>query len=185
MRTVCRIRDLLPSFDGSVICSLNIFDRNTLNELQDLQGADKDLQVEIKIHRKKRSLDANAMLWACIGEIAHSLNRDPWDIYLLMLKRYGKYTYVVVKANAVETMKRMWREIEVVGNINVNGAEAVQLLCYYGSSTYDSKEFSVLLNGVVSEMQEMGLPTPPSADMRRSIKEMEERERRQSERKSN
>ena len=56
---------------------------------------------------------------------------------------------------------------------------AVQMLCYYGSSTYDSKEMSVLLDGVVSEMRGMGLTPPPTEDMRRVIREMEERENAQ------
>ena len=78
-----------------------------------------------------------------------------------MLKRYGKFDYVIVKEKAVEAMKRQWRELEEVGEISVNGQKAVQLLCYYGSSTYDTKEFSVLLDGVISEMKEIGLTPPP------------------------
>ena len=61
---------------------------------------------------------------------------------------------------AVEAVKKQWREVEEVGRGTVNGVESVQLLCYFGSSTMDSKEFSVLLDGVISEMKEMGLPTP-------------------------
>ena len=52
------------------------------------------------------------------------------------------------------------------------------MLCYFGSSTYNSKEFSVLLDGVVSEMQELGLQPPPSGDMKRSIEALERKERR-------
>lgn len=121
---------------------------------------DKDLDIELKIHREKRSLNANGLLWSCLGEIAVALQTDKWNVYLMMLKRYGKYTYICVKPNVVESVKAQWRECEEIGEININGKKAVQLLCYFGSSTYDSKEFSVLLDGVISEMKEIGLETP-------------------------
>ena len=47
------------------------------------------------------------------------------------------------------------------------------MLCYFGSSTLDSKEFSVLLDGVISEMKEMGLETPTSKEMQRAIERWE------------
>ena len=134
---------------------------------------DKKLAVELKQYRKKRSLDANALLWHCIGQISKSISADKWQIYLLMLKRYGKYSYVIVHESAVEPMKKQWRECEVVGEVSVNGKKAVQLLCYYGSSTYDSKEFSDLLDGVISEMKIMGLEPPTPGDIRRSLEEWE------------
>ena len=141
----------------------------------------KDCKLDIKAvkHREKRSIDANAMLWACMGEIATAMTppADKWDVYLMMLKRYGKYTYICVKPNVVEAMKKQWRECEVVGEIDINGKEAVQMLCYFGSSTYDTKEFSVLLDGVVSEMVEMGLQPPPSKDMQRALEQWERAKR--------
>lgn len=139
------------------------------------------LTIIAKPYRQKRSLNANAYLWECLGQMAQAMipPADKWDVYLLMLKRYGKYTYIVIKPNAVDRMRAMWRESEVIGEISINGVLAVQMLCYYGSSTYDSKEMSVLLDGVVSEMKNMGLVPPPTEDMRRVLKEMEEREHAQ------
>lgn len=138
------------------------------------------LSISAKPYRKKRSLDANAFLWACIGDISKAMNPpvDKWTIYLMLLKRYGKYTYIVLRPDAVDRMRAMWRETEIVGDISVNGEAGVQLLCYYGSSTYDSKEMSVLLDGTVSEMKEMGLTPPPTEEMIRCIRMMEKKERR-------
>ena len=127
---------------------------------------EKDKTWELKEQRGKRSLDANGMLWACLQEIATAVRSDKWSVYLQMLKRYGKFDYVIVKQKAVEMMKRQWRELEEVGEIDIHGEKAVQLLCYYGSSTYDRKEFSVLLDGVISEMKEMGLTPPPDRQTR-------------------
>ena len=137
-----------------------------LEQMQDIE-----LSVRIKKKRNHRSNDANGMLWACLKEIAEATGADKWDVYLDMLKHYGQYTYVLVKPSAVDRMKEIWRETEVVGEIDVHGKKSVQLLCYYGSSMYDTKEFSVLLDGVVREMENIGLPKPPSREMQRLLDE--------------
>lgn len=139
------------------------------SEFSSIEG--KDLDIKVTQHREKRSLDANALMWHCIGEIAKSLNppRDKWEIYLESLRKYGKYTYILLDEKAVETFKRLWRETEVVGEVDVNGRKAVQLLCYYGSSTYDTKKFSVLLDGIIEDMKDLGLNPPLPSDIRRSL----------------
>lgn len=133
----------------------------------------KELRLTAVEWREKRSTNANALLWGCIGKIASALKADKWDIYLMMLRRYGKFTYLVVPDGAVEKMKSMWRETEVVGEIDVNGRKATQMLCYFGSHTYDSKEFSVLLDGTISEMAELGIPTPEQEEMDRLLERWE------------
>lgn len=137
-----------------------------LEQLQDI-----DLSVKLKKKRGRRSNDANGMLWACLQEIAEATGTDKWSVYLDMLKHYGQFTYILVKPSAVERMKDSWRESEVVGEVNVNGTTSVQMLCYYGSHLYDTKEFSVLLDGVVREMENLGLPKPPSKEMKRLLDE--------------
>ena len=126
----------------------------------------KKLKVEAVKFRERRSLDANALLWSCLGKMAEALMIDKWDVYLLMLKRYGKFTHMMVEENAVEATKQQWRECEIVGDITLNGKKFVQMLAYFGSSKYNTKEFSHLLDGVVSEMKEMGLEPPLSKEMR-------------------
>jgi hypothetical protein len=143
-----------------------------IDELNTLATLDA-IDITAKKHRKKRSLDANALLWLCLGRMAIELRTDKWQVYLQMLKRYGKYTYICVKPNVVDAMKLQWRECEVIGEVDINGQKAVQMLCYFGSSTYNTKEFSVLLEGVFSEMKEIGMDTPTSEDMRRSLEQWE------------
>lgn len=133
-----------------------------------------DLKLDIKLEKakKKRSLDANAMLWACLSEIAGATGMPNWDAYLHELKRYGKYTHILVKEEALEDIKSLWRETEEVGK----RGNMVELICFFGSSTYNSTEFSKLLEGVISDMKDLGLVPPPSSDMRRAIEELEARE---------
>ena len=173
MECTGRIKDISLDWKTNQInLALSINEKNAISEIEKLKD-DEKLSIKIVKYRKKRSLDANGLLWYCLGQIAASLQADKWDIYLQMLKRYGKYTYICVKPNMVESVKAQWRESEVIGEVNINGAEAVQMLCYFGSSTYNTQEFSVLLDGVISEMHEMGLEVPPSTEMKRALEEWE------------
>ena len=137
----------------------------------------EDLDISFDKHRERRGNQANALLWACLGEIAAALRTDAWSVYLYMLERYGRYTTVLVKAEAVEGLQRVWRETRVVGEQD----GMTEVLCYYGSSTYDSAEFSRLLDGVVSEMKELGLPPPPSREMQAALAELKRREAKEKE----
>ena len=165
------ITGLLMDFSGKAVVSI------TLNEepvdIAQLQG--KELAIKIVERKKKRSLDANALLWHCLGEMARSMRPpvDKWDMYLMELKKYGTYSYVLLDERAVESFKKMWRETEVVGEVNVNGRKAVQLLCYYGSSTFNTKEFSVLLDGVIEDMKDLGLQPPLTGDIKRALENWE------------
>jgi hypothetical protein len=157
---------------GKFQITFEINEPSAINEIQKIKDCEK-LAIKATKHRERRSLDANALLWLCLGRIADVLRSDKWEVYLQMLKRYGKFTYICVKPNVVDAVKAQWRECEVIGNVNINGQEAVQMLCYFGSSTLNTKEFSVLLDGVISEMREIGLETPASEDMRRALEQWE------------
>ena len=145
----------------------------TDSQINEIKDVDK-LDIKATKHREKRSTSANGLLWHCLNRIAAALNTDKWTVYLMMLKRYGKFTYIVVRESAVEAVKKQWRTSEVVGDVIVNGQKGVQMLCYYGSSTMNTKEFSTLLEGVISEMQEMGLQPPPSKDVQSALERYEE-----------
>lgn len=157
---------------GQFQITFTMNEASAINAVNDIQSCEK-LSIRAVRFREKRSLDANALLWVCLGKMADALRADKWDIYLQMLKRYGKYTHICVKPHVVEAVKAQWRECEEIGEVNINGQKAVQMLCYFGSSTYDTKEFSRLLEGVISEMQEMGLETPASAEMQRALEQWE------------
>lgn len=148
-------------------------------EAKELIG--KDLTIELKPYHKPRSSAANALLWHCIGVIAsHQLGENrmtPWEIYLMLLRKYGKYTMIAVRAEAVEDFKKSWRECEEVGRQFTGDEEWVHLLCYFGSSSYDAKEFAYLLDSTIDDMRQAGMETPTSAEMRRVLAALEKSEK--------
>ncbi len=138
---------------------------SVFHEYDKIRNCEK-LKIKADKYREKRSLDANAYLWVLLQKMSEALLTDKWTMYLKMLKQYGQFTYIVVKPAAVEAVKKQWRECEEVGEIDVNGTKAVQMLCYYGSSTYDTREMAVLIDGVAGECKELGIETLPPDELR-------------------
>lgn len=133
---------------------------------------DKMLNLTAKIHREKRSLDANAYAWVLMQKIAEAIHTDKWSVYLMMLERYSPvFTHINVRPEAVERVMGEWRTVKVLGPIQVNGSSGIQLQCYFGSSTFDSKEMSSFIDGIVSECKEMGIETLPPDEIERMRRE--------------
>lgn len=126
--------------------------------------------VEIKKHSGDRSLSANAYSWVLIDQMAKKLTIPKGDMYVKMIKRYGKFESIILKSVAVETFIRNWdlanTEVEhteslceVTNGWVKNGTKWVEINCHYGSSTYDKSEFSIYVNGVVSDCEILEIQT--------------------------
>ncbi|MCW4016033.1 MAG: hypothetical protein NWF06_06670, partial [Candidatus Bathyarchaeota archaeon] len=86
------------------------------------------------------------------------------QVYMEMLNRYGVFTHIVVKPEVVERVKQEWKLVSELGEVTINGKTGIQLQCYFGSSTYNTKEFSVLLDGVITEAKEQGIEVISAAE---------------------
>ena len=145
--------------------------RKEVADLQNILKDGKELTAEIKQYRKKRSLNANALLWTLLQKMADVLHTTKDELYIQMLDRYGVFTFVVVKPSVVDRVKQEWRTVRELGEITVNGKTGIQLQCFFGSSTYDSKEMSALIDGVVSECNELGIETMQKEELESIKKE--------------
>lgn len=123
----------------------------------------KKLDIEVKKHRKKRSLDANAYCWVLLGELAKKMNLKPVEVYKMAIKDIGVYEILPMKDKAVEKFKQAWSKngqgwiCEEIGKSKLEGF--TNLKVYYGSSTYDSKEMSMLIDSIVEDCKLQGIPT--------------------------
>jgi len=133
---------------------------------------DKPLVCRIDEKKDKRSLNANAYAWQLMGQIAEAMKSSNQEVYEMMLQRYSKaYTYVILPPNAVEQAKATFRESHIyaqeIGECKVNGKEGTQLQLFYGSSTFDTKQMSRLIDGIVSEAKELNLETATPQEIER------------------
>lgn len=132
--------------------------------------------AEIKKHHEKRSLNANALFWKGVGLIAEATRVDNMKVYKDLLRAYGSYTHIIVKPHVVEQFKRIYRLCENVGEIEINSKKGVQLLCYLGSSTYDKKQMSRLIDGMMQEIKALEIDFLPESDISKSLEEWQSNE---------
>lgn len=134
----------------------------------------KDLDITMEKHREKRGKDANALYWACVGEIAVATKLDKNAVHLELIKSYGVYEYRDVLSDAVDRVRKLYRTVEKISETtNPDGTKRVQMLCYFGTELYTVGEFSRLIDGTISEMEQLGIAPPPRRDVAEIIKNME------------
>lgn len=126
---------------------------------------DRDRIWEIKEHKEKRSLNANAYLWVLVGKIADRLRASKDEVYLKCLKLYGQSEIVSVLSDI--DVRGYFKYFEEIGKGHVNGREFTHYKVFKGSSEYDSKEMAVLIDGVISEARELDIETLPAHEIER------------------
>ena len=117
---------------------------------------DTEKLYEIKEKKSKRSLTANAYYWSLLNQLASIMRIDSQKCHFLMLKRYGQYEVVSICSDVI--LHGYFKYYEEIGKGTVNGKEFTHYKIYKGSSQMDSKEFAILLDGVRSECEEIGIP---------------------------
>lgn len=149
----------------------------TINEKSAfLQGFDelKDLEklsIEIKPYRERRSLDANAYCWKLISEIADKMSVPKEAVYRSAIREIGGNSEIVcVQDEAVGKLRQGWMR-NGIGWLTdtfpskIKGCTNVVL--YYGSSTYDSKQMSRLIDNIIQDCKELGIQTDTPAQIAR------------------
>ena len=123
---------------------------------------DKLYDLEVKEHRKKRSLDANAYAWVLINKIADALRITPKEIYRQAIQNVGgNYEILPVKAEAADHFKQVWEAQGLgwpcvdMGKSKLDGYR--NLRAYYGSSTYDTRQMAQLIDILVQDCRALDI----------------------------
>ena len=132
---------------------------------------DKDTiyDVKIKKHREKRSLNANAYLWKLVTEIGNILNKSKEEVYLQMLIDYGQSEMISILSEI--NVKGYFKYYKLAGTSILNGKEFNHYKIYKGSSEYNTKEMSILLEGAVQEAKNLGIKTKEDYEIEKLIEE--------------
>lgn len=121
-----------------------------------------DLQV--KEHRKKRSLDANAYAWVLMGKLADAMRITPEEVYRQAIQNVGgNYEILPIKEEAATHFKGIW-EAKGLGwpcvDMGISKIPGYRnLRCYYGSSTYDTRQMSQLIDNLVQDCKALDIET--------------------------
>lgn len=122
---------------------------------------DKEVDVQIKSARRRRNLDANALAWTVIDAISEKTGIKKNEVYRNAIREIGGVsTIVCVLANAADVLKRNWESKGTgwqaeIAESRISGCKNVTL--WYGSSTYDSKQMSALIDSLKQDADALGI----------------------------
>jgi hypothetical protein len=135
---------------------------NNITSLEEIENVEL-LDIEAKKHREKRSLDANAYCWVLLGKLAEKMDMKSEEIYKMEIKDIGVYEVLPIRNEAIQKFIEAWQKngigwvCEEIGKSKLQGYTNIK--AYYGSSTYDNKQMSRLIDSIVEDCKLQGIET--------------------------
>ena len=124
----------------------------------------KVYDLKISEHRKKRSLDANAYAWVLIGKLADAMRIPPTVVYNNAIQNIGgNYESIPIRNEAVDKFVEVWKRQGLgwpcvdMGPSKIKGYR--NLRAYYGSSTYDTRQMSQLIDALIQDCKALDIET--------------------------
>lgn len=155
-----KLKDLSFGRNGEQYLTVTITD-DFSEEFDSLK--DEEIEITIKKYRTRRSLDANAYCWVLIDKISSKLGISKTEVYQQTIRDIGGVSETVcIKEKSFNTLKRTWESNGIGWQVEsmpskLNGC--VNAVLYYGSHVYDTAQMSALVDSVVYQCKELGIPT--------------------------
>lgn len=142
--------------------------------IQYLFKQDKTKKYEVKEYKEKRSLDANAYAWVLLGKLQDKLHIPKEEMYRDAIQTIGSYEVIPIKNEAVNKFRQAWSKnglgwITETTKSKLDGYTNV--LAYYGSSIYDTKEMSRFIELIIQECEQLDIETKSKAEIDSLLKE--------------
>ena len=158
MNTTGTLKDIQRDYiTGKPIISFTV---DSIPELDGLKGL---LDITAKVHREKRSLNANSFFHVLAGKIAEKVGTTLTHEKNRLIRDYGQYEMiddliptVTVKAQYEDRMLDL--EAVHLKTIERHG-ETIRMAFLRGSHTYNTAEMSRLIDGAVSDAKDLGIET--------------------------
>jgi hypothetical protein len=170
LKTLADNIDVSYSETGKQKLTFTLTQKQPIDDLKAIIANGKLLEIEIHQQKRKRSLDANSLLWVLCQNIAEVLHTTKELVYQQFIRDVGQFEIVPIKAEAVERWIEVWKSkgigwfAEVMEDSKLKGYKKV--ISYYGSSVYSTKEMAVLLDEVIRACKEMNIETLSPAELR-------------------
>nr|WP_295301140.1 hypothetical protein [uncultured Blautia sp.] len=128
------------------------------------------LDIRLKQHRDKRSLDANAYYWVLLTKLAKVHGWANSEAHNRMLRRYGQMERVdgnliaVYLPDTKETERDVLNKVEYhlsplrKTTVTKRGEIKRIYILLRGSSTYDTEEMAHLISGLIQDCRDSGIP---------------------------
>lgn len=160
------------AMDGDIVLSFAIDKRNQYAVFEAVNEINKHKLVDLSVkkHTQKRSLDANAYAWVLIDKLAEKLHMSKEEVYRATVRHIGGNSETIcVKSEGVDRLREGWHKhglgwITDTMSSKIDGCTNVIL--YYGSSTYDTAQMSRLVTLLVQECEQQGIEVRPDEEIK-------------------
>lgn len=135
---------------------------------------EKRCDAALKQHREKRSTDANAYFWTLCGALAAVVGVPKDEIYLEYVRQIGNnFIISTIPKEDAPRYREIWKSRGTgwLCEDLADQGEHLQLLCYYGSSVYDTAQMHQLIELVVFDCKEQGIETKTPDELDRMVQE--------------
>ena len=131
--------------------------KNELEQLEMLK--DKKLSVDIKEFKNKRSLNTNSYCWVLIQQIADALKTTKEEVYKKFIKEKGIFRTAEIDNKALNTLIYLWQDkgLGWVVDILDKKEDSTEVILYYGTSSYNSKQMATFIDYIVESAKEIGI----------------------------
>ena len=139
--------------------------------IQYLFQQDKTKRYEVKEVKKKRSTNANNYFWKLLQELCEVQNLDTIQEYKKRVKELGIFRRFRIEPKDVKTFEIMWQDkgiawfCEIADTEYIGNVEFKIIHAYYGSSSFNSKQMSRLIDNLVQDCQAVGIETKSKAEI--------------------
>lgn len=158
MKSTGKIIDISRDFKTMKPKITLLLDNNEIESIDELR--DLKLNIELKKWYQKRSLDANAYAWVLLGKLQEALEVPKEIIYKDLIRYVGDYEVIPIKNEAVEKFKNAWSRngLGWVTETTKSKLEGfTNVIAYYGSSSYDTKQMARLIDLIIQECKQQNI----------------------------
>ena len=123
---------------------------------------DKDVNVDFKVWKPKRSGAANRYMWVLIDKIAKEQRITKNEVYRNEVKEIGGVSDVFLMVDeAVDRFCKQWEQQGLGWQTEVIpiGDGRSNVIAYYGSSTFDRDQMTQMIENLIFEAENLGIDT--------------------------
>lgn len=133
----------------------------------------RPIDITVKEFRKKRSGNANAFCWRLCQAIGEAVGVSKELVYRRHVKDVGAFHTAVCSEQDAAGVVKCWGQngLGWIAETMTNYDGTVTVFLYPGSSTYDSKQMSRLIDSLVETCDDLGLTVQIPEEVRALLNE--------------
>ncbi len=170
MKIKVKLNNITRNFKtNKLIISFEALDN--INTLEEIENA-SELDLEVTEHKEKRRINANNYFWLMLQKLCEKQELDTIEEYKKRVKELCIFRIMSTEKENVKTIKKIWEEkgiawfVEEFDTEYKGDVEFKTLHLYYGSSSFDKKQMSRLIDGVVQDCKAVGIETKTEAEIK-------------------